>query len=66
MGGVIHAAGAYTLEADIECSPFRALARAIAHQQLNGTAANTILTRFINTVRHERGVSDAAAGARRA
>jgi len=50
MGGVIQAAGAYTLKADIECSPFRALARAIAHQQLNGTAANTILTRFINTV----------------
>jgi 3-methyladenine DNA glycosylase/8-oxoguanine DNA glycosylase len=31
-------------------TPFQALARAIAHQQLNGTAANTILTRFINTV----------------
>ena len=28
-------------------SPFESLARAIAHQQLNGTAANTILTRFI-------------------
>jgi DNA-3-methyladenine glycosylase II len=50
MSGVIQAAGAYTLKADNECSPFRALARAIAHQQLNGTAANTILTRFINTV----------------
>jgi DNA-3-methyladenine glycosylase II len=50
MGGVIRAAGAYTLKADLECSPFRALARAIAHQQLNGTAANTILSRFINTV----------------
>ena len=50
MRGVIHAAGPYTMQADVECSPFRALARAIAHQQLNGTAANTILTRFINTV----------------
>jgi len=50
MGGVIQAAGAYTLKADTECSPFRALVRAIAHQQLNGTAANTILTRFINAV----------------
>jgi DNA-3-methyladenine glycosylase II len=50
MGGVIQAAGAYALKADLECSPFRALARAIAHQQLNGTAANTILTRFVNTV----------------
>ena len=49
MSGVIRAAGPYTLKADVECSPFRALARAIAHQQLNGTAANTILTRFINT-----------------
>ena len=50
MGGVITAAGAYTMKADMEGSPFLALARAIAHQQLNGTAANTILTRFINTV----------------
>ena len=49
MRGVIDAAGPYTMQADVECSPFRALARAIAHQQLNGTAANTILTRFINT-----------------
>ncbi len=31
-------------EADFE--PFHALARAIAHQQLNGKAANTILARF--------------------
>jgi DNA-3-methyladenine glycosylase II len=50
MGGVITAAGAYTMKADMEGSPFLALARAIAHQQLNGTAANTILTRFINAV----------------
>ena len=28
-------------------SPFESLARAIAHQQLNGTAANTILRRFV-------------------
>jgi DNA-3-methyladenine glycosylase II len=28
-------------------SPFQSLAQAIAHQQLNGTAANTILGRFI-------------------
>ncbi len=28
-------------------SPFESLARAIAHQQLNGTAADTILQRFI-------------------
>ena len=28
-------------------SPFQSLVLAVAHQQLNGTAANTILTRFI-------------------
>lgn len=50
MAGVIEAAGPYGLKADLDGGPFLALARAIAHQQLNGTAANTILTRFINTV----------------
>ena len=50
MGGIIQAAGPYTMKANVEWSPFRALARAIAHQQLNGTAANTILTRFENAV----------------
>jgi DNA-3-methyladenine glycosylase II len=50
MSGLIQAAGPYTMKAKIEGGPFQALARAIAHQQLNGTAANTILTRFINTV----------------
>jgi DNA-3-methyladenine glycosylase II len=28
-------------------SPFQSLVQAVAHQQLNGTAANTILTRFL-------------------
>jgi len=28
-------------------APFQSLVMAVAHQQLNGTAANTILTRFI-------------------
>src|SRR4051794_18125793 len=50
MGGVIRVSGPYTMTANLEWSTFRSLARAIAHQQLNGTAANTILTRFINTV----------------
>ncbi|HEV7715566.1 MAG TPA: hypothetical protein VGO53_08215 [Steroidobacteraceae bacterium] len=50
MAAVIKAAGAYKHKADLNGTPFQALARAIAHQQLNGTAANTILTRFINTV----------------
>ncbi len=43
MGGVIQAAGPYTMKANLEGTPFSCLARAIAHQQLNGTAANTIL-----------------------
>lgn len=50
MGGVIKATGEYALEANLEGTPFLALARAIAHQQLNGTAANTILKRFIGSV----------------
>jgi DNA-3-methyladenine glycosylase II len=50
LAGVIRAVGAYKVKADLEGTPFQALARAIAHQQLNGTAANTILARFINTV----------------
>jgi DNA-3-methyladenine glycosylase II len=51
MGGVIAAAGGrYTLKPEVGGEPFKVLARAIAHQQLNGIAANTILTRFINTV----------------
>ncbi len=49
MAGLIRAAGSYTMKPDLECSPFKALARAVAHQQLNGTAANTILTRFIGS-----------------
>lgn len=50
MGGVVKAAGPYTMQTNLEWSPFRALARAIAHQQLNGTAANTILKRFEDAV----------------
>ena len=50
MGGIIQAAGPYTLKANLEDTPFVALARAIAHQQLHATAANTILKRFIDTV----------------
>jgi DNA-3-methyladenine glycosylase II len=50
MAGLIQASGGrYRLQPDLECVPFQALARAIAHQQLNGKAANTILTRFIDT-----------------
>ncbi len=50
MGGVIKASGEYAVTANLEGTPFLALAQAIAHQQLNGTAANTILKRFVGTV----------------
>ncbi len=52
LGGVIRVAGPYTLAAELECAPFQSLAQAIAHQQLNGTAANTILRRFAETCGH--------------
>ncbi|HSY46212.1 MAG TPA: hypothetical protein VK800_09190 [Steroidobacteraceae bacterium] len=48
LAGLIHAVGPCLLEPESECHPFQALAQAIAHQQLNGTAANTILKRFID------------------
>lgn len=46
LAGVIDAHGPCTLEPRSAQSPFHSLAHAIAHQQLNGTAANTILRRF--------------------
>jgi DNA-3-methyladenine glycosylase II len=49
MAGVIRAAGPYRRETESGCQPFQILAQAIAHQQLNGTAANTILRRLIET-----------------
>jgi DNA-3-methyladenine glycosylase II len=49
LGGVIRAVGPCLLEAEADHHPFQALARAIAHQQLNGTAANTILGRLISS-----------------
>jgi DNA-3-methyladenine glycosylase II len=47
LAGVIRAAGPYRLELESGCEPFQILAQAIAHQQLNGTAANTILARLV-------------------
>ena len=47
MARLIAAAGPCTTEPRLERSPFESLARAIAHQQLNGTAAERILGRFI-------------------
>ncbi len=47
LGGLIRAAGPLRMEQRADCEPFQTLAQAIAHQQLNGTAANTILARFV-------------------
>jgi len=49
LGGLIRAVGPCTLEPQADCQPFQTLARAIAHQQLNGTAANTILERLVRS-----------------
>src|SRR3954470_6625119 len=46
LAGVMRAAGKYALEPSATHSPFHALARAIAHQQLNGIAAQSIFGRF--------------------
>ena len=48
MAGLIEAAGPYRLRPDRDCSPFQALARAIAHQQLHASAAEAIFGRFVN------------------
>lgn len=50
LGGVIRAAGPYRLAPEPAGEPFQILAQAIAHQQLNGTAANTILARLVAAV----------------
>jgi len=46
LAGLIRAAGKYALEPSASHTPFHALARAIAHQQLNGIAAESIFGRF--------------------
>ena len=47
LAAIIAAAGPYTHKPEPGRPPFLHLARSIAHQQLNGTAANTIFRRFI-------------------
>jgi DNA-3-methyladenine glycosylase II len=47
LAGVMRAAGRYALEPATTHTPFHALARAIAHQQLNGIAAESIFGRFV-------------------
>jgi DNA-3-methyladenine glycosylase II len=49
LGALIRAVGPLRLEPPGDSEPFRTLAQAIAHQQLNGTAANTILARLVKT-----------------
>jgi len=46
MARLIGQIGACKLEHEPWRSPFQSLVQAVAHQQLNGTAANTIFTRF--------------------
>lgn len=46
MRKLIRAVGACELKPETKRSPFQSLVQAVAHQQLNGTAADTILTRF--------------------
>ena len=50
MGAVIGLCGPYAPETTADGTPFLVLARAIAHQQLHATAANTILKRFVDSV----------------
>jgi DNA-3-methyladenine glycosylase II len=49
LGGLIRAVGPCKLPPPEDAHPFQVLAQAIAHQQLNGTAANTILKRLIDS-----------------
>jgi DNA-3-methyladenine glycosylase II len=46
MARLIAAAGPCTAQPRLELSPFEVLARAIAHQQLNGAVADKIFARF--------------------
>ncbi len=50
MGGLIRAVGPYGIVLENERHPFEALAQAIAHQQLHGAAARTILARFVSNI----------------
>jgi len=47
LANLIRAAGKFTHATSAQHSPFHSLARAIAHQQLNGTAAESIFGRFV-------------------
>ena len=47
LARVIREVGPCTIRPRRSCPPFQSLVQAVAHQQLNGTAAQTILKRFI-------------------
>jgi DNA-3-methyladenine glycosylase II len=47
LANLIRAAGKFTHTTSAQHSPFHSLARAIAHQQLNGVAAESIFGRFV-------------------
>jgi DNA-3-methyladenine glycosylase II len=47
LANLIRTAGKFTHTTSAQHTPFHALARAIAHQQLNGTAAESIFGRFV-------------------
>jgi len=47
MRRLIRQIGPFALQLNARRPPFETLARAIAYQQLNGTAAETILRRFV-------------------
>jgi len=47
LANLIRAAGKFTHTTSAQHSPFHSLSRAIAHQQLNGTAAESIFGRFV-------------------
>jgi DNA-3-methyladenine glycosylase II len=49
LGTLMRAVGPCLLVPELNCQPFQALAQAIAHQQLHGAAARTILKRFVDT-----------------
>ena len=54
LGDLIAKVGPCGLKPDHTRSPYQALVQAVAHQQLNGKAANTILARFIALFPHGR------------
>jgi DNA-3-methyladenine glycosylase II len=54
LGAVIGRVGPCGLAPDRQRTPFQGLVQAVAHQQLNGTAAGTILKRFRGLFAHGR------------